>query len=231
LWWLDTVTGETVSVLDSNEARGMAARFSPDGEWLSYATPEDEGTHFYNLKDGRSHFVPKGIGVAVAWSPTSDQVVVPNLDLVIYHGDEGADHLEHTHDYQSAVHLFAMEVESGDLEPISEDLNVDDSVPSWSPGADWIAFGRRLAGPSTGRQLWLMRPDGSEAQALTEDFSVNHGPPFWSPDGRYLLFQRFSLDDPESKPGIWILDVDSGEATNLAASGMQPAWIAEATVK
>lgn len=231
LWWLDTLTGETVSVLDNDEARGMAARFSPDGEWLSYATPEDEGTHLYNLKDGRSHFVPEGIGVPVAWSPTSAQVIIPNLDLVIVHGDEGEDHLEHTHDYQTAVHLFAVEVEGGELEPISENLNMDDSVPAWSPGADWIAFGRRLAGPATGRQLWLMRPDGSEAQALTEDFSVNHGPPFWSPDGRYLLFQRLSLDEPESEPGIWILDVESGETTNLVPAGMQPIWLAETIAK
>jgi TolB protein len=231
MWWLDTETGETASVLDNNEIRGMAARFSPEGEWLSYAIAQDEGTYIYNRNDGRSHFVPEGIGVPVAWSPTSEVVLVPNLDLVIVHGDEGEDHLEHTHDYQTAVHLFALDLESGDLEPISEDLNVDDSVPAWSPGADWIAFGRRLAGPSTGRQLWLMRPDGSEARALTEDFSLNHGPPIWSPDGRYLLFQRVSLDDPENEPGIWILDVDSGEATNLAASGMQPAWIAEANVK
>ncbi len=227
LWWFDAETAETVAVLDDIEARGYAVRFSPDGEWLSYVSPEDEGAYLYNTKDGRSHFIPDEIGAPVAWSPASDQVVVPNLDLVIVHGDEGEDHLEHTHDYQSAVHLFTVDVESGDLEPISEDLKVEDSVPAWSPGADWIAFGRRLAGPSAGRQLWLTRPDGSEVRAVTEDLTVNHGPPYWSPDGRYLLSQRIALDDPESEPGIWIIDVNTGEATNLIPVGMQPAWLSD----
>ena len=227
LWWLDAETGETAAVLNDIEARGSAARFSPDGEWLGYVSPEDEGAYLYNMKDGRSHFVPDEIGAPVAWSPASDQAVVPKMDLVIIHGDEGDDHLEHTHDYQSAQHLFTVGVESGELEPLSEDIMVEDSVPAWSPGADWIAFGRRLAGPSAGRQLWLMRPDGSEVRAITKDLSINHGPPFWSPDGRYLLFQRIAVDYPKSEPGIWIIDVDSGEATNLAPVGMQPAWLSK----
>jgi TolB protein len=227
LWWLDTETGESRAVLEDIEARGTAARFSPDGQWLSYISPEEEGAIIYNLKDGRSHFAADEIGVPVAWSPTGNQVVVPNLDLVIIHGDEGDDHLQHTHDYETAVHLFTMDIGSGDLRIISEDLKVEDSVPIWSPNGDWIAFGRRFPGTSAGRQLWLMRPDGSEARALTNDPANNYGPPSWSPDGRYLLFQRFAIDDPNGEPGIWLLDVETGQESELASAGMQPAWLVE----
>jgi hypothetical protein len=42
-----------------------------------------------------------------------------------------------------------------------------------------------------------------------------------------LLSQRIALDDPESEPGIWIIDVNTGEATNLIPVGMQPAWLSD----
>jgi len=225
LWWLNTATGDTYPVLEDSEARGTAVRFSPDGSWLSYVSPEDEGVYVYHLEDGRSHFFPNEVGMPTVWSPNSDQIIVPNLDLVIVHGDEGDDHLEHTHDYQTATHLFIADTETGELKAISGGQNVEDSVAAWSPDGTWIAFGRRPPRTSAGRQLWLMRPDGSDARPLTEDPDVNYGPPFWSPDGRYLLFQRIMLADPQSGPGIWMLDLQTGEQTELIDSGMQPQWL------
>jgi len=229
LWWLAPETGETRTVLENYEARGTALRFSPDGQWLSYVSPEKEGAVIYNLQDGRSHFVANEIGVPVAWSPNSSQIIVPNLDLVIIHGDEGDDHLNHTHNYETATHLFDFDVASGESVSISGDLKVEDSVPAWSPNGDWIAFGRRFPGTSAGRQLWLMRPDGSEAYALTSDFDFTYGLPLWSPDGRYLLFQRFPIDKPDGEPGIWLFDIENGQESELVAVGMQPAWLVEAT--
>ena len=229
LYWLDPETGETRTVLENSEVRGTALRFSPDGQWLGYVSPEKEGAVIYNLQDGRSHFVANEIGVPVAWSPNSSQIIVPNLDLVIIHGDEGDDHLNHTHNYETATHLFDFDVASGESVSISGDLKVEDSVPAWSPNGDWIAFGRRFPGTSAGRQLWLMRPDGSEAYALTSDFDFTYGLPLWSPDGRYLLFQRFPIDKPDGEPGIWLFDIENGQESELVAVGMQPAWLVEAT--
>ena len=226
LWWLDVETLETEAGLKDSAARGTGARFSPDGQWLSYFSPEEGGAIIYNLQDDRSHFVPDEIGVPVEWSPTGTQIAVPNLNLVIIHGDEGDDHLQHTHDYETAVHLFVMDAENGEPQNISGDLKVEDSVPAWSPSAEWIAFGRRFAGTAAGRQLWLVRPDGREAHALIDDPSSNFGPPAWSADGRYLLFQRFDIEAEESDPEVWLFDVKTGQARKLASSGMQPAWLA-----
>ncbi len=225
LWWLDMESGETSPVLEDSEARGTAARFSPDGSWLSYISPENEGVHIYNLDDGRSQYFPNEVGMPAVWSPDSDQIVFPNLDLVIVHGDEGEDHLEHTHDYQTATHLFIADTNTGEVQAISDDQSVEDSVAAWSPDGSWIAFGRRPPRTAAGRQLWLMRPDGSEAHPITEDPEFNYGPPYWSPNGRFLLFQRYSLLEQQSDPGVWMLDIESGKQTELAASGMQPQWL------
>ena len=48
LYWLDAATGETLPLLDE-DTPGYGARFSPDGAWLSYVSPPDEGVVLYRL--------------------------------------------------------------------------------------------------------------------------------------------------------------------------------------
>ena len=225
LWWLDTRSGAVESVLEDENARGTAARFSPDGQWLSYVSPEEEGTFVYNLFDGRSAFYPNEVGMPAAWHPTEEQLVIPNLDVVVIHGDEGEEHETHTHDFETAVHLFLADPATGEREQISPSMPVDDGSPAWSPDGEWLVVGRKKPRTATGRQLWLMRADGSEQRALTDDLLVNYGPPAWSPDGRFLLFQRFDLEDPNAEPAIWLFDLETESMQPIVAEGMQPAWL------
>ncbi len=225
LWWLDTKTAEARPVLQDESDLSMNGRLSPDGQWLSYVSPNDEGMSVYNFEDGRSYFIVNEIGAPGAWSPDGKQLVVPRFDLVITHGDEGEDHLAHEHGYQTAVHLSLLDVESGNWRTFGGDLNVEDSVPAWSPDGEWIAFGRRVPRTGSARQLWIVRADGSEARALIDDPLVNHGPPVWTPDGRYILFQQTRQDEPSSVPGIWRIDPLSRSKEKLIEPGMQPAWL------
>ena len=225
LWWLDTQTAEVRTVHEDQSRHGTFGRLSPDGQWLSYHSPEQEGLAIYNLEDGRSHFITNEIGTAAAWSPDGRQLVVPLLDLVISHGDEGDDHQAHEHDYQTAVHLLRLDVDSGEQQTISGDIQGEDSVPAWSPDGQYIAFGRRALGTGASRQLWIMRADGSEARALADDPTINHGPPAWSADSRYLLFQQIPQDHLSSDPQIWRIEIETGVKEQLASSGMQPAWL------
>ena len=225
LWWLDIQTADVLPLQEDDQLHGASSGLSPDGQWISYFSPEDEGLYIYNLETGDSRFIINEIGVEVAWSPDSKKLVVPQLDLVILHGEEGDDHQTHAHDYQTAVHLLRLDVDSGEEEIISGDMEVEDSVPAWSPNGDWIAFGRRATGAGAPRQLWIIHPDGTGGRALTDDSAINHGPPSWTGDGRYLIFQQIPQQDLESDPSIWRIEIETGEKQELISSGMLPTWL------
>ena len=52
-----------------------------------------------------------------------------------------------------------------------------------------------------------------------------HQAPAWSPDGRCLLFQQYALEKPNPRPGIWLLDVETGELQEVVTPGLWPRWL------
>ena len=224
LWWLDSQTGETLPLTQENHIRASAVRFSADSSWLSYYTPEKEGIYAYHFDSQESFFVSSHTGQAAAWHPDSGSLLVTDYNLVVTHGDDGQDHLNHEHSYQEGVHLFRFDLSSRRRTLLTADIVIDDGFPTWSPDGEWVAFSRTLPRTSVGRQLWLMRPDGSEARALTDAPTIHHGPPAWSADGRFLLHQQFELYQSGTEPSIWLLDVANGKQRLIASPGIQPAW-------
>lgn len=94
--------------------------------------------------------------------------------------------------------------------------------PLWSPDKRMIAFLPRPIGSGERPQLWVVRADGSRQRPLFDaGESIS-----WSPDSRALLFQDSVLTtDTRGEPArIWVLDVKSGEATQVA-TGDVPAWL------
>jgi len=217
LMWLDPASGETLPLVAA-ESVGYGARFSPDGAWLSYVSPGDEGVVVYHLADGAQRLLSSRVGRPAAFSPDSAAVIVSDITLVASAAQESS------RVYLYRVALTGAGAEEG-RERLSPDQPVDDSAPAWSPDGQWIAFGRAPADTAAGRQLWLMRPDGSEARALTDEAAIFHGPPAWSPDGGTLLYQRYRLDDPAAQPEVWSLRLSDGTATLVAPGGYLPAWL------
>jgi TolB protein len=70
-------------------------------------------------------------------------------------------------------------------------------------------------------QIWTMQSDGSRAQAVTH-FTRAEGAPqclSWSGDGRRLAVQvdsRVAADTTKTTGHIWIVDLRTGSATQLA---------------
>ena len=229
LFWIDPTTSQTQPLIAGNRNPSYGARFSPDGRWLSYVSPADEGVVLYRLADGTQHLLSSRSGSPAAWSPSSGEVVAG--DLVVEAFQTAPETGGQTPLQESAsVWLYRTFIdEPGERERISPEAAVSDSVPAFSPDGQWIAFGRVPAGTAAGRQLWIMRPDGEEARPLTDNPGYSYGPPGWSPDGRFVLYQRISTTDPAAAPSVWLLDVATGEETPVVDGGHLPAWLARAS--
>jgi Tol biopolymer transport system component len=211
LWWLDPATSETAAVFQDSQWLGYGARWSPDSQWLSYVAPSNQGVQVYNVNDGRNFLIPSRMGGLATWSPQGDALLVSDIQRQ----EEGF-----------AVHLLRADPATGQLTDLSgSQAIVEDSSPVWSPNGAWIAFTRKPAGASMGKQIWLMRPDGSEAHYLTNETDIHHGLPEWSSDSRYLLYQRYPLKELGAQPSVWLLDVETGQTQQLAAPGNRPTWL------
>ncbi|MCB9104285.1 MAG: Ig-like domain-containing protein [Anaerolineales bacterium] len=212
LWWLNLDSGETTVVFDDTQNLGYGARWSSGGEWFSYVAPASEVVQLYNIHDGRNVVIPSRLGEIAEWNPQGDMLLVPEIQR----SETGG----------FAVHLVRSKPDSGQLQDISgEGMAVEDTSPKWSPDGAWIVLTRKTSGTTMGKQLWLMRPDGSESRQLTDESQVHHSFPVWSPDGRYLAYQRYSLEEVDARPSLWLLDVESGDARELMTPGFRPTWL------
>lgn len=86
------------------------------------------------------------------------------------------------------------------------------SQPSFSPGADAIAFVNELDGNAN---IWRLDLDNREPRQLTHG---SHGDsrPRWSPDGQSIIFQRLGA--------IWTVPANGGDATELIRDAYHPGW-------
>ncbi|WP_420643817.1 Ig-like domain-containing protein [Candidatus Leptofilum sp.] len=214
LWWLDATTGETVPLFQNNQMLGLYPRVSNDGQWLSFVSPIDQGIQLFNLADGSGMLIPNQMGSPAVWRPQGDSLLITNINA------SGTNW---------SVELTSVDLASEDVivlsQPMLGEESVDDSSPAWSQDGQWIAFGRKLPRVPMGRQIWVMQADGSEPLAITNDPQIHHGEIAWSPDGRFLLYQQYNLDELYAKPAIWLIEVATGERTEIASPGTLPAWL------
>ncbi len=210
LWWLDAATGDTVPLFEDNQLLGLLATVSPDGEWLSFVSPTDQGVQLYRFADGEGTVIENQMGSAVAWHPDSRTVALADIIM---------------QDQAWSVAMERVDVESGESTRLSESISMDDNNPVWSPDGSQLAFGRKESQTAMGRQIWVMDADGSNARALTDDPDIHHGNMTWSPDGQSIVYQRFNLKELYAEPSVWVLDVETGEVTEIAFPATGPAWL------
>lgn len=208
LWWIDITTGEDQPVFQESQFPGGNPRWSPNGEWLSYASPE--GIRLYRLADGKSRVIENILGAAVMWSPDSESILL--RDVVIKNE-------------QFVTQLFLYDLESEALVNLDPNEGVENVLAAWSPTGEYIAVVRRDLSIPRGDQIWLIRADGSDARAITDTPDVLHSSLNWSPDGKYLLYDLYLLDAFPFESRLQVIEIKSGEITDLEIKGFNPQWV------
>lgn len=208
LWWIDIVKGEEQPVFQESLLPGGNPRWSPNGEWLSYATPD--GIRLYHLENGGTRVIENVLGAAALWSPNGKQILL--RDVVIQHG-------------QFVTQLFLYDLETERIVNLNPNGSMETILAAWSPDGSSIAVVRRDLSVPRGDQIWLMRADGSDARMLTNDADVLHGSLNWSPDGLYLLYDVYFLDAFPFESALRVLKVDTGEVSDLEIKGFNPKWV------
>lgn len=217
LYLRDMASGETAPIFADSQQLGFDARWSADGRWITYLSPDFVGVGAYNLESGAGDFYPTSTGEPGVWHPTRLEFLMTELRQV------GETYV---------VHIFLVDPITGARTNLSgDDRLVEDGAPAWSPDGQWIAFRRNeLTGPgrTLGKQLWLMPAPGasdSDARPLTADADFDYGAPAWSPDGRRLAYHRFPLKGPNIVISVWVMEVASGDQWQVAAPGQRPQWL------
>ena len=219
LWWLDVTTGQTVPLFQDSQLLGLYPRLSHNGQWLSFVSPIDQGIQLFNLEDGSGMLIPNQMGSPAVWRPQSDSLLVTNINT------SGANW---------SVELTSVDLASEATAVLSQPIvdsagasadGVDDSSPAWSADGGWIAFGRKLPRTPMGRQIWVMQQDGADPYPITDDPKIHHGEISWSPDGRFLLYQQYNLEELYAKPTVWLVEISTGQRTEVASPGTLPAWL------
>ena len=210
LWWLDVATGETVPIFADSQQLGLFPSISPDEKWLSFVSPADQGIQLFNLETGEGMLIPNQMGTGVSWSPDSQSVALSDIA---------------TQNGSWSMTISKLNVNSEETTPLKDEQDSDDSNPVYSPDGQWIAFGHKQSQTAMGRQIWLMNEDGTAVTPLTDNPDVHHTLFLWSPDNSTLLTQQYNIKELFTKPGVWVIDINTGEATEIAYPATQPAWL------
>jgi len=118
-------------------------------------------------------------------------------------------------DRDETVHIYTMNPDGTDNRSTSDDPEILDGLPAWSPDGKEIAF---TSNQADDYDIWVMNEDGSNRLRLT-DTKGEDSWPRWSPDGSKIAFvgERGDAEGHKSFE-IFIMDPNGENIRNLTCS-------------
>ena len=165
-----------------------------------------------DVSSGKDVLLSSKLGVVGAWSADSSQ---------LWYGDLVS---SSTLPFGSG---FKVDLSSDKVEPLFSQLQSQEDlgVPLPNPDGSWVVAGLHYHNGSFSVQLELIRPDGSEQIAITDNFTYTHGSYSWDPIGTQILYQRFKIGSSAARPQVWVWDLASRTARQIASDAALPDWL------
>jgi dipeptidyl aminopeptidase/acylaminoacyl peptidase len=118
-------------------------------------------------------------------------------------------------------HLWVVDVASGRTTQITSGDDCNDSDPQWSPDGRRVAFVSDRTGKAFDEghntDVWVVDAGGGELTKISDHEQADNSPR-WSPDGATIAF--LSAVPEKSHPKIWLATSRGGDASRLAADGL-----------
>ena len=187
IWVQQIASGQRINLTEDYKGKDNFPAWSPDGEWLAFASDRNNGGIFVMAAFGgpvrqiSKHWGPP------KWSPDGARLV--------YYTDERK--------------VYIVPVSGGN--PVQIPLPHSAYLPDWSPDGSRIVYGGWDAS-SGKRGIWTVKPDGSAPVTVIEGYDIYHDPT-WEKNGRGIFFKTIHRNVRD----IWWIPVDAkGEPTGAA---------------
>ena len=243
--WMVNWDGERQTTLTTSSTGAHAARWSPDGRYLSFlAGQRSSGNAQLMVLDRRGGEAtaltdPNNDIGDYAWSPDGRHIALvaqrsddeppkqTNRPIVIdalhFKQDEDG-YLGSGHE----DHLYLLDVETRKMECLTGGKGVNERLPAWSPDGQRIAFVRtREKGSDPDGMQDIDTIDahaGATAQRVLRTYSPNRQRLQWSPDGTFIAY--FVGEEPKynqyMQNRLAIVSIKEGLPRTLARSVDRP---------
>jgi len=179
---------------------------------------------FLNPKTKNSTQVFNDTGQPGSWHPNGYEYIAPEIIIVeLKITDE-----PNSNEQVGSSHLILYNLKDSTSTDLTLNDTLEDTWPAYSPDGKLLAFARKYLDKDNwtpGRQIWLMHHNTREAHPITNDPLYNHFELSWSPSGKFLAYEKFDQSTLTDPPEIWVIDVETTIARQIAVGGYIPQWI------
>ncbi len=180
--------------------------WSPNEDWISYASCTVEGCQVFRLKpDGTNRenlliYANVNDPSEASWSPDGKQLIFTSTD-----------------ENRFPTQVYVANLDGSSIVQVTHQDSNDSFTPAFSPDGRWIVFAREVPVPNShgdrNQNVFLIKPDGSTEIWLAEGVWANQTFPSWSPLGDWITFNSYNYYEEEYD--LYIIKSDGTHLTNV----------------